>query len=277
MPPSLHPGSCSLTSVLPDCQKMPTSTVKPVFTESTPSPMLNTRHNQRPVLGSDCPWEWAAQLSAQEKIKRLWKAPWRLVPAMCCRSYRKCWPLWLDGQWSVGCVWTEDMPVLVPLSAMGACKSAESENNVRQMTDLLLNPPTLQAKSSEWSWSEYFLPACPPHPLPPRFNFLNVVINKKNSHILRYLPLILCLSDLNVTLPVFLATFHAKWERQGLLQFTAWQKPTHRKNWWEWNMPHILIITHFGRETVIITERTVKCCSCSSVKGVHDFLLWIEI
>lgn len=24
---------------------------------------------------------------------------------------------------------------------MGACKSAESENNVRQMTDLLLNPP----------------------------------------------------------------------------------------------------------------------------------------
>lgn len=69
------------------------------------------------------------------------------------------------------------------LSAMGACKSAESENNVRQMTDLLLNPPTLQAKSSEWSWSEYFLPACPPHPLPPGFNFLNVVINKKKfSH-----------------------------------------------------------------------------------------------
>lgn len=96
-------------------KKMPTSTVKPVFTECTPSPMLNTRHNQRPVLGSDCPWEWAAQLSAQEKIKRLWKAPWRLVPAMCCRSYRKRWPLWLDGQWSVGCVWTEDMPVLVPL------------------------------------------------------------------------------------------------------------------------------------------------------------------
>lgn len=123
-----------------------------------------------------------------------------------------------------------------------------------------------------------FLTCLPtPIPLTPRFNFLNVVINKKNSHILRYLPLILCLSDLNVTLPVFLATFHAKWERQGLLQFTAWQKPTHRKNWWERNMPHILIITHFGRETVIITERTVKCCSCGSVKGVHDFLLWIEI
>lgn len=159
------------------------------------------------------------------------------------------------------------------LSAMGACKSAESENNVRQMTDLLLNPPTLQAKSSEWSWSEYFLPACPPHPLPPRLNFLNVVINKKNSHILRNLPLILCLSDLNVTLPVFLATFHAKWESQGLLQFTAWQKPTHRKNWWERNMPHILIITHFGRETVIITERTVKCCSCGSEKGWTPFSL----
>lgn len=42
-------------------------------------------------------------------------------------------------------------------------------------------------------------------------------------------------------------------------------------------MPHILMERHFGMETVIIAERTVKCSSCSRVKDALGLLLWIEI
>lgn len=42
-------------------------------------------------------------------------------------------------------------------------------------------------------------------------------------------------------------------------------------------MPHILKARQFGMEAVIITERTVKCCSCSRVTEASGLYLWLEI
>lgn len=190
-------------------------------------------------------WDWVLHLSTWG---RLWEVPWWHVPANVLQLCRKCWLLWFGGRWS--CVNWRHVIFFVQCHRQWSL-------TIGQICILSFQ---LHTKISKLSWSDYCSFAC------PLDDFLNVITNE-DFPLLSFSIHILHLSDLNVSTAIFFLAvkvrLHAKKKCQKSLTIHSMTETATL----EWrNMPHILITKHFGMETVIITERTVKWCSCSRVK-----------